>query len=84
MPRTTTDPNVRDPKHDTPVKASPVFTEREAQAEARRYATRAVKRLARKGTDPSWIGAYMLRYRQITGRPLVAGPVTARRRRRAA
>lgn len=61
------------------------MTDKQAQAEARHFANRSINRLRRKGNGGgSWIGAYMVRYRQLTGRPLVAGPVPARRRRRAA
>ena len=73
MPRTTTDPNVRDPKHDTPVKASPVRSDEEVKAYARATAARAVKR----GKDYTTV--YIQTWRRLSGLPpRTPGPVTVR------
>ena len=70
MPRTTTDPNVRDPKHNTPVKASPVLTPEDIKANARATARRAQK----KGED--FTTAYIRAWRRLSGlKRTPVGPV---------
>lgn len=49
-------------------------------ASARKYATTVVRTSARRDRerDVSWIDVYMRRYRTLTGRPIIAGPIPVR------